>query len=118
MPHTGAVPALQSYSYVFGPLLVACLLGALVVVLRWSHTRGGSLVRPVATTGHPGQYGLLVPVDAPANLEEAAAVQARLHEIGVNSTLATTTSGLRVLVWPHQLDVARRVVRELHGPAI
>ena len=110
------MPGLQSHFVLFGPLLVAGMLGVLVLVLRWAHRRGGSLVRPVATGGNPGEYGLLVPVDAPESAAAAATLQASLREVGVDSTLASTTGGLRVLVWPDDVDAARSVVRRLHDP--
>ena len=51
------VPGTGSATYVLGPLWVAVLLGALVLVIRWATGRGGSVVRPPRQ-----QYGLLQPI--------------------------------------------------------
>ena len=77
---------------------------------------GYSLVRPSAGgPGAPTDYGLLVPVEAPRSYEVAVALQRELRTLGIGSTLAGTTSGLRVLVWPQHADTARAVARRLRG---
>ncbi len=112
------MPSWQSYSFLFGPLMVGAILLSLVLALRWAFGRGGSLVQRAAQPGEPGDYGVLVPVDAPTSYLHAGRLQAELTQAGIESTLAQTTQGLRVLVWPEHAEVARAVVRRLHrGPA-
>ncbi|MGH8823471.1 MAG: hypothetical protein ACRDVN_03220, partial [Jiangellaceae bacterium] len=53
------VPGTGSATYVLGPLWVAVLLGALLLVVRWAFGRGQSVVDPPRP-----QYGLLQPVAA------------------------------------------------------
>lgn len=114
---TGLVPSWQSYSYAWGPLVAVGLLALLVLLLRWAFSHGGSLVRPAPGPGEPGDYGLLTPVDAPHTYDEAVALQEELRSLGIGSTIAQTTRGLRVLVWPQHVDAARAVVRRLRGTA-
>ena len=111
------MPAWQSFSFLFGPMLAVAVLVAIVFLLRWTFSHGGSLVRHSGAPGEPTDYGLLVPVDAPPSYEAAVAVQEQLRSIGIHSTITQTTRGLRVLVWPAQADPARAVVRRLRGPA-
>jgi hypothetical protein len=109
------VPSWQSYSFAWGPVVAILVVGALVLVLRWAFSGGTSLVRPPAdaTPGEPGDYGLLVAVAAPRSYESASAVTDALERVGITTTLARTTQGLRVLVFPEDADRARQVVSGL-----
>lgn len=111
------MPAWQSFSFTFGPLLAVGVLIGLVFVLRWAFGHGGSLVRHAPQSAAPTEYGLLVPVAAPASYDAAVQLQDELRRGGIASTISTTTMGLRVFVWPMHADTARAVVRRLHGPA-
>jgi hypothetical protein len=109
------VPSWQSYSFAWGPVVAILALGALVLVLRWAFSSGSSLVRPPAddTPGEPTDYGLLVAVAAPRSYESARLVTDALDRAGITTTLARTTQGLRVLVFPEDADRARAVVAGL-----
>lgn len=109
------MPSWGSYSYAFGPLVGLAVLGVLVVLLRWTFSRGGSLVerRPVA--GAPDEYGLLETVAAPATFIEAEMIRLRLVDHNIRATLAPTTEGPRVLVFPSDLKIARAVLEASHG---
>jgi hypothetical protein len=98
-------------AYVTEPLLVLLLIGLLVLLLRWTFRRGGSLVSGTPRRGGERDYGLLVPVATPATFIEAELVRARLEEHGVRATLAPTTDGPRVLVFVEQERAARAVLR-------
>jgi hypothetical protein len=102
----GAVPTWGSFSYTFGPLVAAAVLALLVLLLRWSFGRGHSVVAPPARTGPPTEYGMLTPVAAPRDTREAGRAEQVLRAAGIPCTVAQTTDGLRVLVWPNQADGA------------
>jgi hypothetical protein len=109
--HNGRVPSWGSYSYAFGPLVATAVLIGLVVVLRWAFGRGQSVVAAPARPGPPTDYGVLVPVAAPASPQEAQRMQRHLNARAIPCTVARTNDGLRVLVWPDQETAARSVLR-------
>jgi hypothetical protein len=91
------------------PFLVVAVL---VLLLRWTFSRGRHNVAPrSARSGDPGEYGLLVPVAAPADSAEALALGARLDEAGIRYTIVDTTSGPRVMVWEDDAPRARAALR-------
>jgi hypothetical protein len=100
-----------SYSYVYGPAVALLAVGVLALILRWSYRRGGSLVERRARRGTEQDYGLLVAVAEPATFAEAELVRARLVAQGVRATLAPTTQGPRVMVFPDEVSVARALLR-------
>lgn len=104
------MPAWNSFSFAFGPLIAAALIGLLVLILRWSHSRGASVVAAPARQGNVDEYGLLVPVASPATFIEGEMVRKRLEDSGVRANLATTLDGPRVLVWPDDVERARRLL--------
>lgn len=94
---------------VLAPFLV---VGILVLLLRWTWSRGRSVVQRTPHAGAPDDYGLLVPVAAPADDAEALAIGARLDEAGIRSTLADTKAGRRVLVFADDEERARALLRQ------
>ncbi|MEY9848390.1 hypothetical protein ABH940_005492 [Streptacidiphilus sp. BW17] len=90
------------------PFLV---VGVLMLLLRWTWGRGRSLAQREPRSGRPDDYGLLVPVAAPADTEEALVLSARLDEAGIRHTIVDTTSGPRVMVWEDDVERARRTLR-------
>jgi hypothetical protein len=100
-----------SYSFAFGPLLALGAVGVLTLLLRWAFSSGKSLVERRPTIGAPGEYGLLVPVAEPPTFVEAEIMRRRLLEAGLRATLAPTTDGPRVLVFPEDVKAARLVLR-------
>lgn len=109
--HTVRVTGWGSYSYVFGPLLAFGALGVLVLLLRWAFAHGTSLVERRPRAGSPEEYGLLVPVAEPPTFVEAEIMRRRLVDAGLRATLAPTTQGPAVMVFPRDLDKARAVLR-------
>lgn len=105
------MPSWGSFSYAFGPLVAAAVLVALVVVLRWAFHRGESVVAAPPRSGTPTEYGMLAPVAAPVDAGEAERVAQALKAAGVPCTVARTTQGLRVLVWPQQRLQAEQALR-------
>jgi hypothetical protein len=105
------VASLGSYSFVYGPVVAFAVVGLLALLLRWTFRRGGSLVAPRPRVGDPDDYGLLVPVAAPPSFAEAELIRARLEGVGIRATLAPTTQGPRVMVFPDEARTARALLR-------
>jgi hypothetical protein len=100
-----------SYSFAFGPLLALAAVGVLILLLRWAFSPGHSLVQRRPAVGTPTEYGLLVPVAEPPTFVEAEMLRRRLEDAGLRATLAPTTDGPRVLVFPEDVKAARLVLR-------
>ena len=100
-----------SFSYAFGPIVALLVVGVLMLLLRWAFSSGHSLVERRPEVGSPEQYGLLVPVAEPPTFVEAELLRRRLSEAGLRATLAPTTEGPRVLVFPEDVKAARLVLR-------
>src|SRR3954452_25630010 len=100
-----------SFSYAFGPVLALAAVGVLTLLLRWTFSHGHSLVERRPTVGTPTEYGLLVPVAEPPTFVEAEVMRRRLEDAGLRATLAPTTDGPRVLVFPEDVKAARVVLR-------
>jgi len=105
------VPTWGSYSFAYGPVIALLAVGLLVVLLRWTFRRGGSLLERAPRSGPASDYGLLVPVAEPATFAEAELIRARLVAHGVRATLAPTTEGPRVLVFGEEASVARALIK-------
>jgi hypothetical protein len=90
------------------------LVVVLVLLLRWTWTprKGRSLAARTPRRGAPGEYGLLVPVAAPADAAESVRLTAVLEAAGIRCTLVDTTQGPRLMVWPDSAASARRLLRE------
>ncbi|WP_201776888.1 putative signal transducing protein [Streptacidiphilus anmyonensis] len=93
---------------VLAPFLV---MGVLVLLLRWTWSKGHSVVPRSPAPGAPNEYGLLVPVAAPADSAQALAIGALLEQAGIRSTLADTKAGPRVMVFLDDADRARALLR-------
>lgn len=102
-----------SYTFLFGPLVALVAVAVLALLLRWTFSRGTSLVEKRPRTGRESDYGLLVPVAQPATFTEAEAARRRLAEVGIRATLAPTIDGLRVMVFARDAAGARA---HLAGP--
>lgn len=107
----GPVQGWGSYSYAFGPVVAVVALGLLVLVLRWAFRRGQSVVTTDGRPGPPTEYGVLVPVAHPRSADEGRDIAAFLKRQGIPCTVADTTQGLRVLVWPSQSAQAGEALR-------
>lgn len=98
------------YSALFGPLVAFGALAVIVLLLRWTYRRGGSLVERKPVAGQPWDYGLLVPVAAPKNHVEAELARLRLTEAGLQVTVVDTVHGPRVMVFADDEDRARSLL--------
>lgn len=86
------------------------VVGVLILLLRWTYGTGKSLVARTPRTGGPDEYGLLIPVAAPADTAEAERLVALLTAAGVTHTLVPTSEGLRLMVWPADERAAREAL--------
>ena len=100
-----------SLSYAFGPLAAFAVVGVLVLLLRWAFGSNRSLVEKRSRQGTPGQYGLLGRVAAPPTFVEAEIMRRRLVDAGLRATLAPTTEGPAVMVFPEDVKAAKLVLR-------
>lgn len=101
-----------SFSYLFGPLIALFGLSLFVLVLRWSHAKPTPLVAPPPAVARENDYGLLVPVAAPTDRLSGQRQLATLKKHGIKASLSATTEGLRVFVWPHELDAAQQALNK------
>jgi hypothetical protein len=109
--HTDLVTSWGSLSFLFGPVVAFGVVGVLVLLLRWAFSGGRSLVERRPVPGPHDQYGLLVRVAAPATFVEAEMIRRRLVAAGLRATLAPTTEGPAVMVFPEDERTARLVMR-------
>jgi len=94
------MPQWNAFSFAFGPLIGFLGIGVLVLILRWTFSRGHSLVARPARSGNPADYGMLVSVASPDDYIQGEILRRQLADAGVKATLATTSEGPRVLTWP------------------
>ena len=104
------MPSWNAFSYIFGPLIGFSAIGLMVLVLRWAFRRGGSVVERPSKSGSPSDYGLLIPIAAPPNYIEGEVLRKRLSDAGIRASLATTTDGPRILVWPGDQISAKQIL--------
>jgi len=104
------MPAWNSFSYVFGPLMAAALLVFFVFFLRWAFRRGSSVVAAPAKPGRTDEYGVLTPIASPGTYVEGEILRRRLEDAGIRCTLAQTLEGPRILVWPADVDRAKSLL--------
>jgi hypothetical protein len=104
------VSAWGSWSYSFGPLVAFVAVGVLALLLRWAFGHGRSLVERRSPPGSAQEYGLLVRVAAPATFVEAEVLRRRLVAAGLRATLAPTTEGPAVMVFPEDAGAARELL--------
>jgi hypothetical protein len=104
MPGTGSV------TYVLGPIAIAIVFGALVLVLRWAFNRG-----PVVIERSVPDHGLLQPVADASNPDDLEPIRQALSQAGIRSTLTRAVDGQRLLVWPADLATARTLTKRVLG---
>ncbi|MDO8309444.1 MAG: hypothetical protein Q7V58_13940 [Actinomycetota bacterium] len=107
------MPAWNSFSFAFGPLVAVGLVGLFVLILRWAFRRGSSVVAAAPRPGPSDAYGLMVPVASPATYIDGEVVRRQLEEHGLRANLAQTLDGPRVMVWPADEAAARSVLSRL-----
>jgi hypothetical protein len=102
------MPHASGPSPLWAPVIAFVVVGVLALILRWAwSSRPESLLSERPRAGLDTDYGLLVPVAAPIDAVDGRRLAERLDRIGVRSTLTTTASGLRLLVFPADAERAR-----------
>lgn len=101
-----------SLSFLYGPILAFLGLGILILFLRWGWTRGKSVVGASSRPGDPENYGQLEVVASCANLVEAEVLKLALKEAGLQATVANTTAGPKVYVWPKDREIAKSILQK------
>ena len=109
------MPAWSSFSYFFGPLVAFFGLGIMVLILRWAFARGGSVVERAAKSGNPDEYGILVPIASPSNYIEGEVLRRSLIDAGLRASLAQTNDGPRIMVWPKDVENAKKILKNASG---
>jgi len=104
------VPAWNSFSFAYGPMIAIVLVGVFALILHWTFRRGSSVVAAPPRPGSSDEYGLLVAVAAPATYIEGEMLRRRLEDRGVKANLASTLDGPRLMVWPADEARAREVL--------
>lgn len=97
-------------SYLLAPLVAFAVVAVLAALLRWTFSRGHSLVARTPRTGAPDDYGLLVAVAEPPDRDTGRRLCRTLAADGIRCTLVGTTDGLRLMVWPPDEEAARRLL--------
>lgn len=102
------MPNAQGPSFIWAPVIAFAIVGLLALVLRWAASgRKDSLLATRTKSGAVTDYGLLVPVATPVDLADGQRLTERLESMGIRSTLTTTHSGLRLMVFPSDAERAR-----------
>jgi hypothetical protein len=99
-----------SFSFAFGPVVALCVLGVFIIILRWSHKKGDSVVAGPVRPSVPTDYGMLVPIASPETYAEGEIMRRRLEDSKIRANLAYTLAGPRVMVWPSDVERARSVL--------
>ena len=104
-------PALDWHAwwFVIGPLFGVAWLGVIGLLLRWTFSRRGSIAGASRRPAAPDAYGHLRPLRKVMTQDEASILRGKLQREGIRSTLANTTDGLYVMVWPADLERARDI---------
>ena len=87
------------------------VLGILIILLRWTFSRGKSVVERPSRVGNDDEYGLLEVVAAPSNHIEGEMLKRKLLEYGIKATLAQTKQGPRIMVFPNEVRAAQAILR-------
>ncbi len=103
---------LGSLSYLLQPFLAFLVVGLLALVLRWGFggERRRSLVERRPKAGHSDEYGLLTSIASPGTFVEGEVLRRTLEEAGIRATLAPTSDGPRLMVFPEDEAAARRML--------
>jgi hypothetical protein len=99
-----------SLSFFYGPVVAMFGIGILILFLRWGWTRGKSVVGASRRPGDPTDYGQLEVVASCANLVEAEVLKLALKDAGLQATVANTTAGPKVYVWPKDREIAKHIL--------
>ena len=81
-----------------------------ILLLRWTFSRGHSLIPGPGRRGKADQYGLLRPVASPSNFIEGEMLRQKLLAVGIKANLTQTLEGPRLMVFERDLKTARAIL--------
>ncbi|CAB4690598.1 MAG: hypothetical protein F2664_05220 [Actinobacteria bacterium] len=82
----------------------------LILLLRWTFSRGKSLIERPKRVGNEKEYGLLVPVSKPASHIEGEMLRLKLLEHGIKASVSQTLDGARIFVFPKDQKRAEEIL--------
>lgn len=82
----------------------------LILLLKWTFSRGKSLIERPKKVGSEQEYGLLVPVSKPASHIEGEMLRLKLLENGIKASLSDTLDGARIFVFPKDQKRAEEIL--------
>ena len=107
----------SSYSFLFGPLVIAGALGVIILICRWVFStthRDDRTARRLAKARARGDYGLLVPITRTRTVDDARMLREVLREAGIRCTVTPAGDepgdGTDVLVFRADALRARELV--------
>lgn len=95
----------------FSSLAGFAVLGVLILLLRWTFSRGSSLIEKPSQVGEEGEYGLLKVVATPTNHIEGEMLRQKLAAHGIKATLTQTKSGPKLFVFLDEEKAAAAILR-------
>lgn len=100
----------RTLGFIGWPLIAMGGVALMVLFLRWAYSPGHSLVQRRPQPGAPDEYGMLTTIASPATFIEGEQLRLRLTDSGIRATLAPTTAGPRLMVFPKDASIARAVL--------
>lgn len=100
----------NSYSFLFGPVVVCLALGVIVLLCRWVFStkhRDDRTARRLAALQSRGDYGLLVPVATARTADDASMLRTVLADAGIRCTTGTAADGTSTEVLVFRADALR-----------
>lgn len=82
----------------------------LILLLKWTFSRGKSLVENPKRVGSEHEYGLLVPISQPASHIEGEMLRLKLLEHGIKASVSQTLDGARLFVFPKDKERAAKIL--------
>jgi len=70
------------------------------------------VVERPAKSGSPDEYGMLVPIATPSNYIEGEVLRRTLVDAGLRASLAQTNDGPRIMVWPKDVESAKKILKK------
>jgi hypothetical protein len=107
---TGGVTTTRTLGFLLWPLGTLAAVAVMVMFLRWAYSPGHSLVQRRPQPGAPDEYGMLTTVASPATFIEGEKLRLMLADSGIRATLAPTTAGPRLMVFPQDASIARALL--------
>jgi hypothetical protein len=86
-------------------------LSILILVLKWGFSSNGRFIVTPIRAGKKDQYGLLKPLQTPANYIEAQMALQKLIDSNIKATLTQTLDGPQLMVFEKDLRAATAILK-------